>query len=225
MGVTATTLEIKIILGGPGHGQEVPSDWSENSGLWLLADAEPVLYERKKYVSGSHEVILWKFRGIRDELAMELLTWHIPTYDQRVLDAQLALLKESMGGAQQYTNMIMAVGYAALLALWNGMREHMTSGTLVASTLLLFSSVLIFVGWEIWGMYMRSKIVMDLASVTNKPKAWVARLLMLQEKGARLAAKMAPLWHLVVILSTLLAFSALVVMAMAVVHGHWIGRF
>ncbi len=75
----------------------------------------------------------------------------------RHLDRVVAANAATFKGAQDYTNFIIVGGYAAFFALWSGMAKDIPALWRLGSGTCIGLSLILFIGWELFGIRHRMK--------------------------------------------------------------------
>lgn len=95
-----------------------------------------------------------------------------------VIEKQKEFLAHVYEKASAYTNLIMVGGYAGLFAIWQFTRDFLTHTESVLVALLTLSSIIVFVGFEVYKnvstalLLMRLGRVINQVSTADRNKAW-----------------------------------------------------
>jgi hypothetical protein len=214
------------LMGGIANGKDVPGDW-ELISEWVEpgTDAKSV-YEKRHFYQGGDRFDVWVAVDVPEPDFLAIMRWHREMYRGDLVAAQKDVLRESMAAATSYTNVIMVAGYAALFALWVQMAGDepgkFTRLTSFAAAIFLSLSVLAFVGWEIFGMLVRSKVNIALARAVNNPPEFESNMRDHREKMASLMRYLHPAWVVVISLAAGGALIAFGIMLSALLHGAWL---
>jgi len=68
---------------------------------------------------------------------------------RRVNASMLDYYERQMASQRSYTAVITSIGYAGLLALWNGVRSHLGAATVLGTAVLIGLSLLVFAANEV----------------------------------------------------------------------------
>jgi hypothetical protein len=69
-----------------------------------------------------------------------------------ILQQQKEILAYVYEKASSYTNLVMIGGYAAMFAIWQLMKSHLSNGQELLVAILVTSSMILFVGFEVFKM-------------------------------------------------------------------------
>lgn len=69
-----------------------------------------------------------------------------------ILQQQKEILAHVYEKASSYTNLVMIGGYAAMFAIWQLMKAHLTNGQELLIASLVTSSIILFAGFEVFKM-------------------------------------------------------------------------
>lgn len=214
------------LLGGVANGKDVPGDW-ELISEWEEPGTElKSVYEKRHFYDGGDRFDVWVAVDVPEPDFQAVMRWHREMYRGDLVTAQKDMLKESMASAMSYTNIIMVAGYAALFALWTQMSGigfgKFTPLTSLAAAIFLCLSVLAFIGWELFGMIVRSSVNLAIAKAVNDPSQFQARIAAHQETMAAFARKFQPIWVVVMFVAVGFALLAFITMLSALLHGAWL---
>lgn len=134
-----------------------------------------------------------------------------------LFEAQKELLNKIFEQAQAYTNMILAAGYAGAFAIWALVKDELSSGQTLWSALLLSTSLISFVVWELLGMVVRSRSLIGIAKAVNDAENFQLRMAEHQKSESLWAARYARIWVATVSVSVLTAFAAMAILVLAFV--------
>ena len=87
---------------------------------------------------------------------------------QEFIQKQKELIITSHEQAKSYSNIIMMGGYAGLFAIWGFTKSNLAKWQSVSVGLLALLSVLIFVLFELYGLWLRSTQTFNLLSQLQK---------------------------------------------------------
>lgn len=214
------------LMGGIANGKDVPGDWELVSAWVEPGTGTKSVYEKRHFYQGSDRFNVWVAVEVPEPDFLAIMHWHREMYRGDLVSAQKDVLRESMAAAASYTNVIMVAGYAALFALWAQMSGDgpgkFTHWTSFVAAIFLSLSVLAFVGWEIFGMIVRSKINIALARAVNNPHEFESNIRDHKEKMESLMRYLQPAWAVVISLATGGALIAFGIMLSALLHGAWL---
>lgn len=211
--------QVERLLGGPGNGALVPSEWRGRHEVWTELGEAVAVYESREHEVGGHTVAIWVNEVVPSGDSAAIARWFVGTTNDRMVSVQREFLKEAIGLASQYTTVIMVAGYAALFAFWSQSKGTFTTNTYLSVAVLLAISVIAFVGWELYGMFLRSTSMLGIAAAVGDREEFVDRLLKHNEKQALRSEKTMLPWALTSGLSAATGAAALIVMVCAFLHG------
>ena len=84
---------------------------------------------------------------------------------KRVKELMIEVQTSGFGHAQTYTTVVIFGGYAALFAIWSFTKDFLTDPTVFWVGLLLGTSVLTYVMYEIFAMFRRSVEFLQIRQV------------------------------------------------------------
>ena len=73
--------------------------------------------------------------------------------------------------ASAYNKVIVGLGYGGFFAAWSGTKQHLSPKLLVASALCETVSLILFVGMEIWGVYVTNHLLSKFLDALSRPGA------------------------------------------------------
>lgn len=221
-----TTYEVGKLLGGIANGKDVPVDWSSIAEWEESGTGAKGIYEVRHFYHGADRFDVWVAVGIPEPDFQAIMWWHREMYRGDLVAAQKELLHESVQAASSYTNVIMVAGFAALFTLWVQMTGPETGKfaplTSYVAGILLFVSVLSFIGWEVFGMIVRSMVNFELAKAVNDAPRFEAHIRRHREKMATLSRRLLPAWIVVLAIALLFGLASFRVMMSALIHGAWV---
>lgn len=211
------------LLDGVGNGLSVPSRWVDGEQDYQLAGTEhKSTYTLRSYFERDDVYYVWAEKGLGQQAFFTAMFWHRELYRGSLVDAQKDLLHEAMAAAQSYTNVIMVVGYAALFTLWAQTKGNFTMATTLVAGIFLALSVLCFVGWEIFGMIVRSKANIAIGRAVNNPPEFEARMNNFKADQQVFMRRFYPIWIAVIGSAVGTALMGFVIMLCALMHGAWL---
>lgn len=214
-------LWLKKILGGPANGQDVPSDW-ETIATWQRTGTPSYVYEERSYRVGENLYHVWVPFSVADSEIQTVVNWHVETFRLNSLGDQKELLQKMMESAAQYTQVVMVVAYAALIAFLTTFRNEFTAGTAFAAAIALAVSLMAFIGWEVFGMILRGISSIRIAQAVENPWRHVEMMDRYRADMARFMVKFRLTWIAVMGLAVFAAIASFVIMGSAMLHGSWL---
>lgn len=214
------------LLGGIANGKDVPGDWQlisewEEPGTGLKS-----IYEKRHFYDGGDRFNVWVEVNVPEPDFQAIMRWHREMYRGDLVAAKKDMLQESMSAATNYTNVIMVAGYAALFALWAQMSGQgvgkFTPLTSMTAAISLSLSVLAFIGWEIFGMILRSRVNLNIVRAINDPPRFEEHMRSYRERIGRFARKFQYAWITVVSIAAGFALLAFGIMLSGLLHGAWL---
>lgn len=221
-GASMAEFYVTKLLGGVANGEDAPGDWDEISEWTKPGTTEKSMYEQRSYFSGEHRYVVWVDIATSDETFLATMKWHKEMYRGDLVAAQKDLLRESMVAARSFTNAVMVAGYAALFVFWSTSREVLTPLTLFCAAIALAISVLFFIGWEMFGMILRSRLNVGIARAVNEPQRYEHLMRSVAEDRAGFMRKFYPTWLVVISVAAGCALLAFGILLSAFIHGAWL---
>lgn len=214
------------LLGGVANGKDVPADW-ELISEWVEPGTEATsIYGKRHFYDGGDRFNVWVAVDVPEPDFQAIMRWHREMYRGDLVAAQKDVLHESMAAATNYTNVIMVAGYAALFALWVQMSGtgsgKFTPLTSFAAAICMSVSVLAFIGWEIFGMTVRSTVNNRIAQALNDAPRFEEHMRSYRERMATLARRFQHAWIVVVSVAAGFALLAFSIMLSGLLHGAWL---
>jgi hypothetical protein len=217
---------LKKLMGGIANGKDVPGDWELISEWVVPGTEEKSIYEKRSFYQGADRFIVWVDVTVSEVAFLTVMQWHREMYRGDLVAAQKDMLRESIAAANNYNNVIMLVGYAALFTIWSQMTGDavgkFTHATTFWAAIFLSVSVLAFVSWEIFGMIFRGTINVAIAKAVNDPATFEANMMARREKLAAFGRRFMPVWLATVAVAVVSAAVAFVIMLSALLHGAWV---
>ncbi|QDS15163.1 hypothetical protein [Xanthomonas arboricola] len=209
----------KKLLGGIANGHDLPVEW-QGREIWKSPGHDIFsTYEPRSFWHGTDKITVWVEVNLPQAAFNDILWWHREMYRGDLLDSQRSLLRESMAAAASYTNIIMVVGYAALIAFWTQGKDWFTKPTLLASGIAIALSIFLFVVWEVFSMLYRSLINYSIAQAVNSPGLFEERIAKHRERVEKFVDGSRNGWFIVAGLALLSAFSGFSIIFSGFVHG------
>lgn len=217
-------IEFPKLLGGPGNGESIPPEWQAFSiGEWLRPGMErPHIYQKREIRRGDHVDIIWVDASINDAAIAQIVWWHVQTHVREVVDNQKALIEHAGSAAEKHTATVMAIGYAALFAFWTANTQSFTKATLFCSALTMVASVSIFVGWELYSGFIRTRSLQRLADSIEDETTFIRKILGYKSSVALAQKFRIKAWALCFGASALLGLVTAVILTSAFLHGLWL---
>lgn len=141
--------------------------------------------------------------------------------NREILEAQKELLAHTFSQAQAYTNIILVAGYAGFFAIWSFIRQDLSKQQIFWSGLMISISLAVFIAWETYGMFFRSRSVMGIAKAVNDPPNFERLLLTHQKNEHERIIRFGRVWIVVLVVVVGTGFSAIGMMLWAFIQGLW----
>lgn len=209
------------LLGGIANGNDVPGDWDLISEWIEPGTGRKSIYDKRHFFQGSDRYTVWVAADVPETDFQAVMYWHREMYRGDIVAVQKDILKESISGAMNYTNLIMVVGYAALAALLSNGKGLFTPVTFFSATIFLAFSAFAFIAWEIYGMVVRSKSGIALASAVNDSETFEAKAKAHQDHMAATMRRLLPLWVTNIALAAGCGLVSFAIMISAYIHAAW----
>jgi hypothetical protein len=145
--------------------------------------------------------------------------------NREMLEAQKELLAYTFSQAQSYTNLIIVAGYAGFFAIWTQMAGEMAPATRFWSGLLISISVAGFIGWEVYGMILRSKSMFGVARAVNDPQRYEELIAQHRAEQKEVAIQVGRIWLIALPFIAGTAFLALLIILSFFIHSLWVTYF
>ncbi len=121
---------------------------------------------------------------------------------REIVEAQIRLYGALFDKASAYSNLILAVGYASVFAVWSALRDHLRPGDVRAAGVLLLVSVGAFVSFEIYKVFLISLATRRRAKALDAPveqlskdtDEFIAKLQAMEVEHAHSDAKAGKFW-------------------------------
>jgi hypothetical protein len=142
-----------------------------------------------------------------------------------VVETQIRIIAGSYEKANAYTNLIIVAGYAGLFALWQLTRDLLSRTQVLTAALLILTSIIIFVLFEIYKAHYTSRLLRRYLRVVQQPENRVSPERLLSAMNTFEAAERAAaihfvrFWQLVFWLTTVTGVSAALVLGYAFARG------
>ena len=214
------------LLGGVANGKDVPGDWALISE-WIVPGTDiKSIYDKRHFYHGDDRFDVWVATDVPEPDFIAIMQWHREMYRGDLVAAQKSLLHESISAAANYSNVIMVVGYAGLFTLWAQMTGHgvgkFTPLTSFIVALCLALSVIAFLGWELFGMVLRTRTNIKIAQAVNDPSQFERHIKSYREEMETLTRKLLPAWKYVFAIAVVFALAAFGIILSALVNGAWL---
>lgn len=125
-----------------------------------------------------------------------------------VLEQQKAILAHVYDKASSYTNLVMIGGYAAMFAIWQLMKSHLTLGQELLVATLVTSSVMLFAGFEVLKMISHAIFFRRLERVLSSSVPESERVQTWQAAWKAYSVKESRIWIYFLIPTVLTGFGA-----------------
>lgn len=213
---------LRRLLGGIANGRDAPADW-QNIAEWQEPGAEGTcVYEKREFFHGGDKFYVWVAAGVTQDEFLSVMFWHREMYRGDLVAAQKEILRESVSSAMNYTNVILVVGYAALIALLSQGKDVFTPLTYFCATIFTAISVVAFILWEIFGMVVRSMININMAKAVKDEFTYIEKVRAHQEQVATLMRYFQPSWIATVGIAAGFGIAAFVIILSGYVHAAWL---
>ncbi|WP_394003180.1 hypothetical protein ACF3M1_01285 [Luteimonas sp. WGS1318] len=213
-------LIIKRLLGGIAHGERIPEWFLDDIGEWDRAGVGANVYELRRYQVDGVEYGVWADVAMGNAISEASALWFVRANADNAIDSQKEMLKESMAATEKYTQVVTAVGYAALFALFTQMADKVGTKTALAIAILLMVSVLCFVGIELFGMIVRSHSMKSVQRIVDgDPEQFFPAMERSRRQLATLMTRAMPYQFVVMYTAVACGLGSFVLMASAFVHG------
>ena len=214
-------IRVPKLLGGVANGQDVPLDWQMISE-WLVPGTDfKSYYEERAYFHGNDRFLVWTDVELPNDL-FQAIIWHRETHRSELISSQKQFLHENNEAGKRYAEIITTIGFAGLFALWAQMKNEFNPTVSFISILLISISLILFVGWELFGMVFRSRINLATAKALHAPEAEVINLLSQnKEKMQLFVVRYSHAWGFVVAAAIFTGASSGIIMLAAIVYSAW----
>lgn len=142
--------------------------------------------------------------------------------NQEILNAQKELLSSAFSHARAYTNVVIVAGYAGFFGIWTQMVDEVTKATKFWSGLLISLSIGGFIAWELYGMVVRSKSLLGMATAVNEPERFEELILQHKARERDRMIRFGSIWHIALLFIAGTGFFALGIMLSAFIHSLWL---
>jgi uncharacterized membrane protein len=139
-----------------------------------------------------------------------------------MLENQKELLAHGFSQAQAYTNLILVAGYAGFFAMWSQVGEDLTKVSRFWSGLLIAISLSGFILWEIYGMIVRSRAMLEIGRAVAEPERYEQLIKEQRLKQRDRVIKIGRVWIMVLSFIALTGFGSIAIMISAFVRGLWL---
>ena len=135
--------------------------------------------------------------------------------DNQQLEKLAELLSEMMAKAfdkaTAYTNVIIIAGYAGAFTIWANTKTQLTPYTNVVVATALGLSILMFVGWEIYSMIIRSAQFLRRSQIINSTASdqLLKKLADMRSQEVKFVARQMPIWIIVLCITVGFALIAI----------------
>lgn len=90
--------------------------------------------------------------------------------NKEIIEAQEHLVTASFDKAQAYSQVVLGIGYVSIFAAWGFTKEYLTRGEVLWSALLACVSIVFFVLFDVFTMFISSRTVLQLNKAVEKPE-------------------------------------------------------
>lgn len=217
-------LRLLKLLDGVGNGLDVPKHWQGGQSYeYRLPDSDEVTkYHERQYFHGLDTYYVWVREEVPQKAFFAIMWWHFEMQRGSQVAAQKELLHSSMTTSMQYTNVVMAVGFAAMFTLWAQTKGVLTPATTLWAGILLALSVLLFVVWEISQMVIRSMLNIRIARAVGDIDLFAERMRAVGELQQAVTRRYYLPWVATLAITIAMALAAFVIMLSGMLHGAWL---
>jgi hypothetical protein len=107
-----------------------------------------------------------------------------------------------------YNNVVMTAGYAGIFAIWSLTKEYLPIHAAAVIAILTGISLILFVGWTIYGMILRAQPTIDFAKIVDKkPGDFINSLSALETADNNRVLKAAKLWMYIFVPTAVTGFA------------------
>lgn len=137
---------------------------------------------------------------------------------QKIIDIQIKIMAASYDKAMAYTRVIIIGGYASYFAMWSFTKEYLSDQQVLWSALTMTLSVVTFVLFEVYGMYVRGRQFLSWhktlisPDVKSDPKKLLARFESFEKDNERLVVKLGRYWIVNVAIAVAAALIAIAIL-------------
>ncbi len=148
----------------------------------------------------------------------DLTTAEMQAQQRAQINAIKEIVTHSYSRSAAYTNLILVAGYAAFFTVWKAMKSDLNEILILLSGLLVLVSVLLFVFFEVYGMFVRTLHFGDLQrKLAQKPSPTFVQEIQAAEK--ELMAKAFRVWRIIFVPTVLLGMVGGLLLAVAFGYG------
>lgn len=135
-----------------------------------------------------------------------------------IVDAQIEIMSAAYDKSIAYGNVIIIAGYASFFAMWSFTKEYLSARQVLWSAILMSISVLCFVLFEIWKMFVSGKLLLQyqraVAELTqsNDPNQFIQTMRDHGKKEQKMTIAFGKIWYfnlMICIPTGLIAFGIL----------------
>lgn len=139
--------------------------------------------------------------------------------DNELLKIQKELLSSSFNHATAYTNTIILGGYVSFFAIWNFTKPQLSNEQILWSAFLMSISLISFIAFEIYGMILRSRSILELHKAVNNPNQFITLLQTHKEKEQSRAINNTRIWVASLFICVTSGFTAAGILIWAFISG------
>jgi hypothetical protein len=217
-------LRMLKLVGGLGNGLAVPAHWEGGQEYEYQHPGtdEVSTYSQRQYFHDLDTYYVWVRKELDHPTFLGMMFWHFEMQRGNQVAAQKDLLHTSMTTAMQYTNVVMAVGFAAMFTLWAQTKGTLTPASTLWAGILLALSVLLFIVWEISQMVVRSMLNIRIARAVGDIDRFYEHMRSVGDLQQAITRRYYVPWVAVLAVTIALALGAFVIMLSGMVHGAWL---
>jgi len=89
---------------------------------------------------------------------------------ETLIEATTKFISVEYEKAMAYTNLIILAGYGAYFGLWQVTKGNITKRQAMWSALLMLASLVVFVIFQLWSLYFRSRSLLERVRIMHDPE-------------------------------------------------------
>ena len=134
------------------------------------------------------------------------------------IEAQKELIAHAFSQAHAYTNLVLSAGYAGFFAIWSFLTPELTKAEVFWSALLVSISLSVFILWEVYQSYYRSRSMLSLAKTVEHPSRFEEALEEHRRSERTRIVNLKNWWVASLVLSVVPAFAGVLILLWAFVR-------
>ena len=141
------------------------------------------------------------------------------------IDANIKLVSAMHEKSKAYTNLIMIAGYASFFGIWSLTKDHLSAKEELWSALLMSISILTFVLFEVFIMYISGRQVLAWSAalrdpqVQGKPDAIMEQMQNYEKRSQRTIVQLSHAWYVNLVIAVFTGLTALGILFYAFIRG------